>query len=123
MTKYTTKDSGKRQEYNSGMKRDTQENKPSFQYLLPKKIPYHNQPLTRFAELMTRGKEKYGPRNWELANSEKEMERFKASALRHMIQWQCDEEDEDHMAAVMFNLLAYETTKWKLQQKSQKKQK
>ena len=30
------------------------------------------------------------------------------------MQWMVDESDEDHAAAVVFNLLAYETTKWKM---------
>ena len=42
------------------------------------------------------------------------MDRYHSSALRHLVQWINGEEDEDHAAAVMFNLLAYETTKYKM---------
>lgn len=99
------------------MKRDSQEGKPAFQFLLPD-MPYTEQPLTRWAMLMERGAKKYGPRNWQLANSEEELERFKASALRHMFQYQSGETDEDHMAAVMYNLMAAEYVKYRLRMKA-----
>jgi len=106
---FETKDSGKRVSYDSGMVRDVQDGKANFLLTMPKGVPYKDQMLTRFAELMTRGAEKYGERNWEVANSEAELERFKSSAFRHFIQWICGEDDEDHAAAVMFNITAYET--------------
>jgi hypothetical protein len=98
---YETKDSGRRIKYSSGFTRDTGDNKPRYD-LIPTQI------LTRWAELMCRGANKYGEENWRLASSEDEYKRFKASAFRHFIQWVNGEEDEDHMAAVMFNLAAYE---------------
>ena len=111
--KYETKDSGKRQEYASGMRRDVQDGKPDFTLLLTD-LPYKEQMLTRFAELMARGADKYGRRNWQLANSQEELDRFKASALRHMMQWQSGEDDEDHASAVYFNIMAAERLKYKL---------
>lgn len=110
---YQTKDSGKRQEYASGMRRDTQESKPDFSLLLTD-LPYDEQMLTRWAALMTRGADKYGRRNWQLANSHEELERFKSSAFRHFVQWISGEDDEDHAAAVLFNIQAYEYTKYKV---------
>jgi hypothetical protein len=112
---FITKDSGKRQEYDSGMVRDLQDGKPDFSLIFPD-MPYQDQPITRWAALMTRGADKYGRRNWQVAKSAEEVERFKASALRHMMQWMTGENDEDHMAAVMFNLNAAEYVKWKLKQ-------
>ena len=111
--KRVTKDSGARAEFDSGMVRDTAEGKARFELLLPLGVPYAEQFLTRVAELMARGAEKYDSRNWEKADSEAEMERNKSSALRHLVQWAAGEDDEDHAAAVVFNLLAHETTKWK----------
>jgi Domain of unknown function (DUF5664) len=111
---FVTKDSGVREEYESGMRRDTQAGKPRFDLMYPDYVPYDKQFLTRVAELMTRGADKYGDRNWEKADSEEELNRFRASALRHCMQWFHGEMDEDHSAAVVFNLLAYESTKWKL---------
>lgn len=111
--RYETKDSGVRAEYDSGMVRDTDEGKARFELMFPVGVPYKDQFLTRFAELLARGAEKYTDRNWEKATGKEEMERFKSSAIRHLMQWAAGEEDEDHAAAVVFNLLGYETTKWK----------
>lgn len=111
--KFETKDSGKRETYESGMRRDIQTGKPDFSLCLAKDMPYNEQLLTRWAELMARGAEKYGKRNWELAESDEELERFKASAMRHFMQWFLGETDEDHAAAVIFNLNAAEYVKWK----------
>lgn len=114
--RYETKDSGVRAEYDSGMVRDTEEGKARFGLLFPKGVPYPEQMLTRFAELMARGARKYTERNWERAKGEEELERYRSSALRHLIQWVTGEDDEDHAAAVMFNLLAGETVKFKINQ-------
>jgi hypothetical protein len=111
---FQTKDSGKREQYASGMVRDTQEGKPRFALLLPKGVPFREQMLTRFAELMARGADKYGDRNWELARGQEELERYYDSAFRHFMQWVTGETDEDHAAAVMFNIVAAETVKFKM---------
>lgn len=110
---YETKDSGQRQDYPSGMRRDVQSGKPDFSLLLTD-LPYDKQLLTRWASLMERGASKYGRRNWQLANSEEELERFKASAFRHFVQWITGEDDEDHAAAVLFNINAAEYVKERL---------
>lgn len=115
MTDYETKDSGRHEEYASGMRRDTQQGKARWDLLIAEQVPYSGQFFTRVAELLARGAEKYSARNWEQASGEAELARFKASAFRHMMQWMSGEIDEDHSAAVCFNLLGYETTKWKLE--------
>lgn len=120
MTDFTTKDSGERQSYASGMQRDTERGKPRFDLLMPKGVPFEAQMLTRFAALMARGAEKYDARNWEKADSSDELERYHSSAFRHFMQWVAGETDEDHAAAVMFNLLAAETLKYKLAQEETK---
>ena len=111
---YITKDSGARSEYSSGMVRDLSQGKARFDLLIPLDVPYREQLLTRFAELMARGAVKYNVRNWEKASGQEELARFKESALRHMMQWICGETDEDHAAAVLFNITAYETTLYKI---------
>ena len=108
-----TKDSGERSTYDSGMVREPDSGRARFDLLLADGVAYGDQFLVRVAELMARGAVKYSDRNWERASGDAEMERFKSSALRHLIQWASGEEDEDHAAAVVFNLLAYETTKTK----------
>lgn len=105
---FVVKDSGKRQNYASGMRRDTQEGKPNYN-LIDKDFLY------RLAMHLTRGAEKYGRENWRLANSREEMLRFQDSAFRHFMQWMNGENDEDHMAAVAFNLSAYEYVKKKIE--------
>ena len=99
--KYETKDSGERVEFASGMVRDTTDGKPRYD-LIP------HEPLKRLAELYARGAEKYGDNNWQLANSEEELQRFKASAARHFHQWLNGEQDEDHGIATAWNIFAYE---------------
>lgn len=116
--KFTTKDSGVREEYDSGMRRDTQDDKPRFDLLLPLGVPYSDQFLTRVAELLARGAEKYGERNWEKAEGAEELERFQGSGLRHFHQWMAGETDEDHAAAVVFNLLGAETVRWKMERRA-----
>jgi hypothetical protein len=118
MSKFETKDSGKRQDYASGMRREIQDGKPDFSLLLTDQ-PYHDQLLTRWAELMERGAVKYGRRNWQLACSEEELARFKASAFRHFVQWISGETDEDHASAVLFNINAAEYVKWKMENKDE----
>lgn len=105
---YITKDSGARQEYASGMRRDVQDGKPDYT-LLDRAF------LKRWAELMVRGAKKYGRHNWRKANSQEELERFQASAYRHLVQWLDGETDEDHAAAVAFNLAAAEYVKSKIE--------
>ena len=114
MSKYITKDSGKRQNYKSGMRRDLQEGKARFDLLIPENQKYNETMLYRWAMLMERGMSKYGYRNWEKANSKEELIRFKQSAFRHFMQWFSDEDDEDHSSAILFNLNAYEWLKEKL---------
>ncbi len=115
MTSFETKDSGYRKAFESGMVRDTQDSKPRFDLLYPPGMPYETQPLTRYASLLQRGAEKYGTMNWTLANSQEELDRFKASAARHFNQWIMGERDEDHMAAVWFNMAAVAYMEWKLE--------
>jgi Domain of unknown function (DUF5664) len=112
--RFVVNDSGKREEYASGMVRDVTDGKARFDLLIPERVPYSAQFLTRIAEHMAKGAQKYGDRNWEKADSEKELERARESAFRHFMQWYAGERDEDHAAAVFFNLLFTETLQWKL---------
>ncbi len=111
---WITRDSGKRQEFDSGMHRDTQEGKPRFDLVTPAVLPYDRQMLTRWAALMERGAKKYSDRNWEQASGPEELAWFKASAFRHFVQWYCGVDDgEDHAAAVFFNVQGAEYVRWK----------
>jgi len=117
---FVTKDSGERKSFESGMNRDSDSNKPKFDLLIPKGQNYEDTLLYRWAMLLKRGADKYGLRNWELADSIEEMERFKSSASRHFVQWLSDiNDEEDHVAAILFNLNAVEFLKQKLQNKKE----
>ena len=104
---FIVKDSGVREEYPSGMRRDTQEGKPDYTLI---HIPF----LTRLAIHLGKGAEKYGEHNWMLANSGAELKRFKSSAFRHLLQWLSGLVDEDHAMATVFNIMAAEFVKDKL---------
>lgn len=99
---FVVKDSGVREDFASGMKRDVETGKPD--YLLTRDGPMYE----RYAMHLTRGAEKYGRRNWTLAASAEEYERFQRSAARHFEQWLRGDRDEDHAAAVFFNVNAAE---------------
>lgn len=107
------KDSGQRLEFASGMVRDIDNTKPAFDLIIPEGIPYEELMLTRWAELLRKGAIKYSRRNWEKADSDEELERAKASAFRHFMQWFAGETDEDHAAAVFFNINEVETIRFK----------
>lgn len=68
----------------------------------------------RWAVHLTKGAIKYASRNWMKANGEKEYERFKESAARHFYQWYRGDIDEDHAAAVIFNINGAEYVKLQL---------
>lgn len=105
--KFEIKDSGKRQEFASGMVRDISEGK--IDYTLITDGPM----FKRWAIHLTNGARKYAKRNWLKAEGDAELERFKESAFRHFMQWYYGESDEDHASAVFFNINGYETLKLK----------
>lgn len=112
--KFVTKDSGERQQFGSGMVRDTDSGKPRFDLIVPEIMPYDETMLYRWAALMGRGAEKYGDRNWEKAAGEEELKRARGSVWRHFMQWYHGEEDEDHASAIFFNVAEIEYIKWRM---------
>lgn len=112
LLKFITKDSGKREEFSTGMQRDTQDDKPRYDLI---DLAF----LKRWAELMARGAKKYGENNWKKAATEEELNRFKASAVRHMYQWLGGDISEDHAVAVAFNLAGAEMVAKKLKNAGQ----
>lgn len=105
---FEVKDSGKRQTFESGMVRDVTEDKVDFTLVLDGPM------FNRWAEHLTKGARKYDKRNWMLAEGEAELERFRESALRHLLQWLAGNRDEDHAAAVIFNLNGAEYVREKM---------
>lgn len=115
--KYQLKDSGERKTFSTGMVRDSHA-KTEFDRV------YDGPMLDRWAELLTvAAREKYpdlenGKPNWMLAETEEELIRFKKSAARHFRQWIRGDVDEDHAAAVIFNLNGAEYVRDRLAQKA-----
>lgn len=105
---FTIKDSGKRMEFDSGMVRDTADDKIDYTLALDGPM------FDRYAEHLTKGAKKYAARNWMKANGEAELERFKKSAIRHMRQWLRGDVDEDHASAVWFNINGAEYVKGRM---------
>jgi hypothetical protein len=112
MSEFNLKDSGERKTFSTGMQRDVNKDKPRFDLISPLNIPFKEQMLTRWANLMAKGAKKYDARNWEQASTSEEYERFKESAFRHFMQWYFGETDEDHAVAVFFNITGAEYTSY-----------
>ncbi len=106
--KFELKDSGKREEYKSGMVRDVVGDKIDYSLI------YDGPMLKRWAEHLTAGGRKYSKRNWLLANGKEELDRFKESAARHFHEWMTNSSKEDSAAGVFFNINAFEYLKDKL---------
>lgn len=90
---YETKDSGKREDYPTGARRDVAEGKGRYD-LIPRA------PLHRLAQLYERGALKYGDSNWRRGIP---YTRCYSSLLRHAFQALDGQMDEDHLAAIVFN--------------------
>jgi len=95
---FVTKDSGERLKFESGMQRDVETGKKDYSLCLSGPM------FERWAALLTRGAIKYERNNWMKARGNAEEERFIRSAFRHFVQWMNGEKDEDHGAAVFFNI-------------------
>lgn len=82
-------------------------------------LTYRGPMLRRWAELLSRGAVVYGADNWleglreaDPAIRARIKRRYKKSAARHFWQWMMGQRDEDHAAAVYFNLNGYEAMVW-----------
>lgn len=91
------KDSGQRQEFETGSKRDTRDGKGRYDL-----IPAYA--LSRLARHYENGARKYGDRNWEKGQP---LARYLDSMIRHAYRFLGGSRDEDHLAAVAWNALAY----------------
>lgn len=72
-------------------------------------IPYSS--LKRVAELYEKGAKTYGERNWEKGMP---LTRYIDSAIRHLLQFVSGKDDEDHLAAGVWNALGFIETAWKI---------
>ena len=90
----SVKDSGKREDFDTGSRRDTREGKGRFDLISPIVT-------RRDAKHMENGAVKYGDRNWEKGQP---MSRYLDSAERHIADFKEGKRDEDHLAAARWNL-------------------
>lgn len=102
---FDLKDSGQRQQFDSGMVRDPTTDKIDYSLALDGPM------FERLAVHLTKGAQKYSKRNWMQASGGAELARFRESAVRHFMQWLHGDTDEDHAAAVFFNVNGYEFVK------------
>lgn len=90
------KDSGKRQDFATGSRRDTRDGKGRYD-LIPTSL------LTSMARHLEAGAQKYGDRNWEKGQP---VSRYFDSALRHIISYWAGNVDEMHLHAALWNIMA-----------------
>ena len=98
---YKIDDSGKRQKFDTGARRDTRTGKGRFDLLPPRVIK-------AIAIHFEKGAVKYGDRNWEKGIP---VARFIDSAMRHAFQFlQGVDDGENHLISTIWNFAcAYET--------------
>jgi len=96
---YHLKDSGRREEFSTGSKRDSRHGKGRFD-LLFRGMP---EALRRMAVLLELGAAKYGERNWEKGQP---ISRYIDSAVRHLHRAAQGLTDEDHLIQAAWNCLA-----------------
>lgn len=104
---FTIKDSGARAELGGGV-RDTEENKLDYT------LVFDGVMLERYAAHLTKGARKYAARNWLKFFATRESaraayDRAGRSLQRHNVDYMNGVTDEDHAAAMIFNLNVRET--------------
>lgn len=90
------KDSGENEEFSTGSVRDNPEGKGRFDLTAP-------YAMFRIARHYENGSDRYGDRNWELGQP---LSRYLDSAERHLTKIKMGLEDEDHLSAACWNLMA-----------------
>lgn len=91
-----TKDSGARQEFTTGSRRDAREGKGRYDLI----SPFAER---RLALVNERGAGKYGDRNWEMGQP---LSRYLDSAKRHIRDYFAGDRSEDHLGQALWNLHA-----------------
>ena len=97
------KDSGDRTQFGTGAVRDLRAGKGRFDLM-----PCHA--MKRLARHYENGAVKYGDRNWEKGIP---LSKYLDSAIRHLYAFLGGSREEDHLAAVAWNVMGYiETEYW-----------
>lgn len=92
----SVKDNGIREEFPTGSKRDTAKGKGRFDL-----IPAY--PMFRLAKHYENGALKYGDWNWTKGQP---ISRYLASAERHLYCFKAGLNDEDHLSAIIWNIMS-----------------
>ena len=100
------KDSGQRQEFSTGARRDIQEGKGRYDLL-----PFHA--IERVAKIFEGGALKYGESNYRAGIP---LRRYLDSALRHLSKAAQGQDDEDHFAQAVWNICCLMETKFMIEQ-------
>lgn len=101
---YQIRDSGQRQEFSTGSRRDLADGKGRYDLISPVA-------LRRLALHYEKGAKKYGDRNWEKGQP---LSRYLDSALRHINNFRDGDKVEDHLIAAVWNLMAFVHTEEKI---------
>ena len=113
MQEHSLADSGARQVTENGFVREPEMGKPDYLSMLVarglEQVP--TELIVRIAEHYYQGGLKYAPRNWMKGTDPASLERNRRSAARHFVAWLRGDEDEDHLAAVTWNMITYELNK------------
>lgn len=97
MGEFVLKDSGEREEYSTGAKRDSRVGKGRFDLI-------HFEFLRRLSLVCESGSLKYGDNNYLLGGIKEN--RFLDSAMRHINNYRSGLRDEDHIVQAAWNLMA-----------------
>lgn len=89
-------DGGKRVDCGTGAMREPESGKGRFDLIPP-------EPMFRLARWYEQGAVKYGDRNWEQGLP---VSRCVSAAFRHLCKYLAGWTDEDHLAAVLWNIMA-----------------
>jgi hypothetical protein len=89
----------------SGMRRSNTAGKTDYTLVLDGPM------FERWARHMTAAVPSKGKRNWMNASEEEDLQRFREGFLRHAVQWLRGDDDEDHAAALFFNVTGVEYVK------------
>lgn len=114
-------DSGKRQEFQTGSRRDTRDGKGRYDLLPgqaliilsngdPSSLPPYA--VFRLSRHYENGAAKYGEHNWTKGQP---LCRYLDSALRHMFKALDGLQDEDHLAAGAWNMIGFIETKYRIE--------
>lgn len=111
MTRYLPlQDSGAREVQSNGFTREPDADKPDLSWLFTVRglelVP--RELIERIAEHYDNGARKYSADNWRRGTDPLSLLRYKRSITRHLFAWFRGEGDEDHAAAVAWNLFTYE---------------